>query len=133
METRRDLFSGLGRGVRKTTWQWLPLVWTVVCVNLDIVSFESMELVITISSITIRFSIIYRMSPVKSNHGLKQDIFGKKYNRNTPKPSFICIWVCPLEIIVGSAACEQPHDNTTNNLLLTTVDILYCIDYWNYN
>ena len=41
----------------------------------EITSFESMELVLTISSITIRLSVIYRMPPVKSKNGLKQGTF----------------------------------------------------------
>ena len=35
----------------------------IVCVNPEIASLDSMELVITISSITIRLSVIYRMQP----------------------------------------------------------------------
>ena len=42
----------------------------IECVNSEITSFESMELVITISSITIRLSVIYRMPPVKSKKGI---------------------------------------------------------------
>ena len=45
----------------------------IVCVNPEITSFESMELVLTISSITIRCSAIYCMPSVKSKNGLKQD------------------------------------------------------------
>ena len=39
-----------------------------------------MELVITVSSITIRLSIIYRMPPVKSKNGLKQGTFCNDFN-----------------------------------------------------
>ena len=78
----------------KTTCWWLTHVWTVVtpyiivpdilvvgvvlinnCILHDkpeITSFESIELVITLGSITIRLSVIYRMPPVKSKNGLKQ-------------------------------------------------------------
>ena len=42
----------------------------MIGVNHEITSFKSMELVITVGSITIRLSIIYRMPPVKSNNGL---------------------------------------------------------------
>ena len=49
--------------------------YRMACVNPEITSSESMELVITIRSITIIFSVIFRMSPVKSKNGLKQDTF----------------------------------------------------------
>ena len=52
----------------------------MVCVNLEITSFESMELAITNRSITIRLSVIYHMLPVKSNTGLKQGSFCKDFN-----------------------------------------------------
>ena len=48
--------------------------------KLEITSFESIELVITIGSITIRLSVIYRMPPVKSRNGLKQGKFRNKFN-----------------------------------------------------
>ena len=41
----------------------------------EITSFESIELVITLESVTIRLSVIYRMPPVKSKNGLKQGEF----------------------------------------------------------
>ena len=44
----------------------------MIGVNPEITSFESMEVVITAGSITIRLSVIYRMPPVKSKNGLKQ-------------------------------------------------------------
>ena len=37
--------------------------------------------------------------------------------------------VC-MQYTLGGAACEQQRDNTTNKILLTTVDI-DCIEYWN--
>ena len=43
----------------------------------EITSFESIELVITLASVTIRLFVIYRMPPVKSKNGLKQ---GEFYN-----------------------------------------------------
>ena len=46
----------------------------------EITSFESIELVITLGSVTIRLSVIYRMSPVKSKNGLKQGEFCNKCN-----------------------------------------------------
>ena len=52
----------------------------IVCVNPEITPFESIELVITISSITIRLSVIYRMPPVKSKNGFKQGTFCSKFN-----------------------------------------------------
>ena len=90
----------------KTTCQWLTHLWTVVtpyiiapeilvdgvelsgynvksrmvCVNPEITLFESMELVITLSSITIQLSVIYRMPPLKSNNGLKPGIFCYEFN-----------------------------------------------------
>ena len=47
----------------------------MIDVNPEITSFESMEVVITAGSITIRLSVIYRMPPVKSKNGLKQGTF----------------------------------------------------------
>ena len=44
------------------------------------VSFESIELVITISIITIRLSVIYSMRPVTPKKGLKQETFYNEYN-----------------------------------------------------
>ena len=41
---------------------------------------ESMELVIIVSSITIRLSVIYRMPPVKSKNGLKHGTFCNEFN-----------------------------------------------------
>ena len=52
----------------------------MVCANPKITSFESMKLVLTISSITIRLSVIYRMPPVKSKNGLKQGTFCNEFN-----------------------------------------------------
>ena len=46
----------------------------------EITSFESIELVITIRSVTIRLSVIYRMAPVKSKNGLKQGEFCNEFN-----------------------------------------------------
>ena len=43
----------------------------MIGVNPEITSFESMEVVITAGSITIRLSVIYRMPPVKSKNGNK--------------------------------------------------------------
>ena len=48
--------------------------------NPEITSFESMELVLTISSITIRLSVIYPMPPVKSKNCLKQGEFCNEFN-----------------------------------------------------
>ena len=46
-----------------------------------------MELVITVSSITIRLFVIYRMPPGKSNNGLKQGTFCNEFNDYLEKPS----------------------------------------------
>ena len=46
----------------------------------EITSFESIELVITLGSVTIRLSVIYRMPPVKSKNGLKQGEFCNEFN-----------------------------------------------------
>ena len=46
----------------------------------EITSFESIELVITLGSVTIRLSVIYRMSPVKFKNGLKQGEFCNEFN-----------------------------------------------------
>ena len=43
-------------------------------------SFESIELVITLGSVTFRLSVIYRMPPVKSKNGLKQGEFCNEFN-----------------------------------------------------
>ena len=48
--------------------------------NPEITSFESMEIVITVGSITIRLSVIYRMPSVKSKNGLKQGTFCNEFN-----------------------------------------------------
>ena len=47
----------------------------MIGVNPQITSFESMEVVITVDSITIQLSVIYRMPHVKSKNGLKQGTF----------------------------------------------------------
>ena len=52
----------------------------MISVNPEITSFESMEVVITAGSITIRLSVIYRMPPVKSKNGLKQGTFCNEFN-----------------------------------------------------
>ena len=52
----------------------------MIGVNPEITSFESMEVVITAGSITIRLSVIYRMPPVKSKNGLKQGTFCNEFN-----------------------------------------------------
>ena len=46
----------------------------------EITSFESIELVITLGSVTIRLTVIYRMPPVKSKYGLKQGEFCNEFN-----------------------------------------------------
>ena len=46
----------------------------------EIMSFESIELVITLGSVTILLSVIYRMPPVKSKNGLKQGEFCNEFN-----------------------------------------------------
>ena len=46
----------------------------------EITSFEFIELVITLGSVTIRLSVIYRMSPVKTKNGLKQGEFCNEFN-----------------------------------------------------
>ena len=52
----------------------------MIGVNPEITSFESMEVVITAGSITIRLSVIYRMHPVKSKNGFKQGTFCNEFN-----------------------------------------------------
>ena len=52
----------------------------MIGVNPEITSFESMEVVITVGSITIRLSVIYRMPPVKSKNGLKRGTFYNEFN-----------------------------------------------------
>ena len=49
-------------------------------VNPEVTSFESIEVVITVGSITIRLSVIYRMPPMKSKNGLKQGTFCIEFN-----------------------------------------------------
>ena len=53
----------------------------MIGVNPEITSFESMEVVITVGSITIRLSVIYRMPPVKSKNGLKQGTFCNEFKK----------------------------------------------------
>ena len=55
----------------------------------DITSFEFIELVITLGSIRIRLSVIYRMPPVKSKNGLKQCEFCNEFNDYLEKLSCI--------------------------------------------
>ena len=52
----------------------------MICVNPEITAFESMELVITVGSITIRISVIYRMPSLKSKNGLNQVNICNKFN-----------------------------------------------------
>ena len=52
----------------------------MIGVNPEITSFESMEVVITVGSIAIRLSVIYRMPPVKSKNGLKQCTCCNEFN-----------------------------------------------------
>ena len=59
----------------------------MIGVNPDITSFELMELVITVGSITIRLFVIYRMPPVKSENGLKQGTFCNEFNNYLEKLS----------------------------------------------
>ena len=65
----------------------------MVCVNPEITSLESMELVITIRTITVRLSVIYRVPHVKSKNGLKQGTFCNEFN-------FIYLTILSLERIV---------------------------------
>ena len=51
----------------------------------EITSFESIEPVITLASVTIRLSVIYRMPPVKSKNGLKQGEFCYEFNDHLEK------------------------------------------------
>ena len=69
-----------GRGVGVLINNQLNVKSQMIGVNPDITSFESMEVVITVGSITIRLSVIYRMPPVKSNNGLKQGTFCNEFN-----------------------------------------------------
>ena len=52
----------------------------IIGVNPEITPFESIEVVITVGSITIRLSVIYRMPPVKSKNGFKQGTFYNEFN-----------------------------------------------------
>ena len=64
-----------GGGVGVLINNQINVKWRMIGVNPEITSFESMEVVITVGSITIRLSVIYRMPPVKSNNGLKRGTF----------------------------------------------------------
>ena len=55
----------------------------------EITSFESIELVITLGSVTIQLSVVYRMPPVKSKNGLKQGEFCNEFNDYPEKLSCI--------------------------------------------
>ena len=59
----------------------------MIGVNPEITLFESIEVVITVGSITIRLSVIYRMPPVKSKNGLKQGTFCNEFNNYLEKLS----------------------------------------------
>ena len=68
-----------------------------------------MELVIAVSSITIRLSVIYRMPPVKSKNGLKQGTFCNDFNDYLEKLScmngnivIICDFNIDWLITIGS-------------------------------
>ena len=61
----------------------------MIGVNPAITSFESMEIVITVGSITIRLSVIYRMPPVKSKNSLKQGTFCNEFNDYLEKLSYM--------------------------------------------
>ena len=61
----------------------------MIGVNPEITSFESMEVVITVGSIKIRLSVIYRMPTVKSKNGLKQGTFCNEFNDYLEKLSCI--------------------------------------------
>ena len=69
-----------GGGVRVVINNQINVKSRMIGVNPEITSFESMELVLTISSVTIRLSAIYRMPPVKSKNGLKQGTFCNEFN-----------------------------------------------------
>ena len=64
-----------GGGVWVLTNNQINVKSRMICINPEITSFESMELVITVGSRTIRLSVIYRIPPVKSKNGLKQGTF----------------------------------------------------------
>ena len=53
----------------------------------ELTSFESIELVTILGSITIRLSVIYRMPPVKSKNGLKQGEFCNELNDYLEAPN----------------------------------------------
>ena len=69
-----------GGGVRVLINNQINVKSRMIGVNPEITSFESMEVIITVVSITIRFSVIYRMPPVKSKNGLKQGTFCNEFN-----------------------------------------------------
>ena len=46
----------------------------------EITPFESIEIVITLGSVTIRLSVIYRMLPVKYKNCIKQGEFCNEFN-----------------------------------------------------
>ena len=72
--------SRRGGGVGVLTNNQINVKSQMVCVNTEITLFELMKLVITISSITIRLSVIYLMPPMKSKNGLKQGTFCNEFN-----------------------------------------------------
>ena len=69
-----------GGGVRVIINNQINVKSRMIVINPEITSFESMEVVITVGSITIRLSVIYRIPPVKSKNGLKQGTFCNEFN-----------------------------------------------------
>ena len=76
-----------GGGVGELINNQINVKSRMIGVNPEITSFESMEVVITAGSITIRLSVIYRMPPVKSKNGLKQGTFCNEFNYSLEKLS----------------------------------------------
>ena len=78
--------SQKGGGVGILLNNRIKLVTRLVHVNTSISSFESIEAVITICSISIRLAIIYRMSPSRVN-GIKIATFCEEFSDHLDKLS----------------------------------------------
>ena len=92
----------------------------MIGVNPEITSFESMEIVITVGSITIRLSVIYRMPPVKSKNGLKQGTFCNELNDYLEKLSCMNGNI----VIVGDFNIDWLHTNGSECNILETFGLV---------
>ena len=91
----------------------------------EITSFEFIELVITLCSITIRLSIIYRRPPVISKNGLKQGDFCNEFNDYLEKLSCMNGNI----VIVGDFNINWLNTNGSERKRFYNGNILICSIY----